>query len=82
LPCPLLSSGGTISVVGGAFSMEGETMMLTTENGHTYDLDAPAIRGLQCARNASEAEDVFNKWAPHVAANDRCGIWFAVDDVA
>ena len=56
-------------------------MKLTTENGHTYELDMLAIRELQAAKTANVAEAIFERFAPYVPRCDRCGVWFAVDDV-
>lgn len=56
-------------------------MTIATEVGHAYELDMIAIRELQKAKNAADAEAIFNRFAPHVERRDRCGIWFAVDGV-
>lgn len=56
-------------------------MRITSENGHSYNLDAKAVGELRRAKTANTAERVFNRLAPHVSCHDRLGIWFAVDYV-
>lgn len=56
-------------------------MKITTENGHTYTLDRIAIHELQQAKRANDADAIFERFASHVPARDRCGVWQAVDDV-
>lgn len=56
-------------------------MKITAENnGHTYDLSEDAIIGLIEAINANQADAVFEGFASHVPAKDRCGVWMAIDD--
>lgn len=60
---------------------ESRLIRLVTEQGHCHDLDMIAIRELQKAKTGDVAEDIFNRFAPHVPRCDRGGIWFAVDSV-
>ena len=51
------------------------------DNGHEYELEMIAVRELQKADNGRIAEDIFNRFAPHVPRCHRGVVWFAVDDI-
>jgi len=54
-------------------------MRITAENGHQYTLDRSTVDQLHRARNAAEAEAVYDQSASHVLARDRLSVWLAVD---
>lgn len=56
-------------------------MIITGENGHSYELTETAILMLIDAENGRKADDIFEGFASHVPKCDRGEIWFAVDDI-
>ena len=57
-----------------------ETMLITGQNGHAYDLDRIAVDELQKAGNAADADAIFERFAADVPASDRLQIWLAVEN--
>ena len=54
---------------------------ITTRNG-TYTLDLIAVRELQKAKHAADAESIFNRFASNVPRADRQEVWNKCDEVA
>lgn len=49
-----------------------------TERGETFDLSDEAIAALRNAKDARQADEAFNEYAPHVPRKDRADIWLKV----
>ena len=53
---------------------------VTTENCGTYVLDLIAVRELAKAKNARDAESIFERFAPDVPRAHRCDVWLACEE--
>lgn len=61
---------------------KGETMRVRLDNGRAYELDCIAVNAIYSADHAGEADEAFQRFAPHVPTRDRSAVWFAVDEDA